>query len=59
MEDIFERVKKVYENRQTSLWDIPENSAIEEKLQYLILKQRYLNLKAFLEKQKKKYEDLA
>ena len=41
MEDIFERVKKVYENRQTSLWDIPENSAIEEKLQYLILKQRY------------------
>ena len=58
MEDIFERVKKVYENRQTSLWDIPENSAIEEKLQYLILKQRYLNLKAFLEKQKKKYEDL-
>lgn len=58
MKDIFKQVKKVYENRQTSLWDIPENSAIEEKLQYLILKQRYLNLKAFLEKQKKKYEDL-
>lgn len=58
MEEIFEQIKKMHENRLTNLWDIPENIAIEEKLQHLILKQRYLNLKEFLEKQKKKYEDL-
>lgn len=58
MQDIFERVKKMYENRQLGLWSVPENSVLEEKLQYLILKQRYLNLKMFLEKQKKKFEFL-
>ncbi|MEK3697400.1 hypothetical protein NYE33_10515 [Paenibacillus sp. FSL R10-2199] len=55
MQDIFERVKKMYENRQLGLWDIPENSVIGEKLQYLILRRRYLNLKVFLEKQKKNF----
>ncbi|MEG0961992.1 MAG: hypothetical protein RSF88_03900 [Lachnospiraceae bacterium] len=58
MEDIFERVKRMYENKQPNLWNIQEHSAIEEKLQYLILKQRFINLKEFLEKQKKKYEDI-
>lgn len=58
MENIFEQVKKAYENGKTSLWDTLQYSMIEEKLQYLILKQRYLNLKTFLEKQKTKYEDL-
>lgn len=58
MEDIFERVKKINENGQRDLWNIPPNSPAEEKLQYLILKQRYKNLKTFLEKQEKKYIEI-
>lgn len=60
MEDIFKYLKKYYESEQggTFLWDTPKNITIEEKLQYIILKQRYLNLGVFLEKQKNRYKYL-
>lgn len=55
MEDIFEKVREAYENGQTCLWNVPQESKLEEKLQYLILQQRYKNLDVFLIKQQEKY----
>ena len=56
MESIFDKVKESYENGQECLWNIPEESKVEEKLQYLILQQRYKNLETFFKKQQDKYE---
>lgn len=58
MRDIFKKLMQKYEDEQKVVFDIPEGSPIEEELQYLILKQRFDNLGTFLERQKKKYEDL-
>ena len=48
MENIFKKMREAYEEGQTT-------EKTEEKLQYLILQQRYNNLNKFLEKQETKY----
>lgn len=58
MRDIFTFIKQQYENNNQVNYDYEDNISIEEKMQYLILKQRYANLGNFLEKQKEYYEEI-
>lgn len=58
MRDIFELIKTEYESNNSVGFDFEDNIKIEEKIQYLILQQRYTNLGVFLKKQKEYYEKI-
>lgn len=52
MENMQEKMQKHYEEKNEINFGLYNNTEVEEKLQCLILKQRYSNLKVLLEKQK-------
>jgi len=59
MENIFEKIKKEWEDKKEVNWEYDNQSLVpEEQLQYIILKQRDDNLGKFLESLKEYYEDI-